>query len=169
MTDTIERQPVRVARDVAAKVGEGSSWKPTRRAQRDYAGTRLNANNERVPIKTPVEQPAVPRAPQTLHIVKTHVWTDGSVWETCTATGCSFGTGEGRSTNLTKRHSDGRKSGDDDTYAVELDEALTEAEVTSEDTIQELDLSPPLVPMLEDVESELDETVEGEDAGEEAS
>lgn len=55
----------------------------------------------------PKEAPVAPRPVVTEHRVKKHVFSDGTIWESCTATGCDYCTSTGKDDRAqVKRHTD---------------------------------------------------------------
>ena len=54
----------------------------------------------------PKEPPVPPRPVVTSHHVKRHVFANGTIWESCTATGCEFATSTADDRVQVKRHSD---------------------------------------------------------------
>jgi hypothetical protein len=84
----------------------GSTWAVrARHREKDYTGTRLNANNERVPIVIPAEQPTVPKPRCMEHREKVHVLSSGECLRACSHFECAWGKKTAK--GFHKKHSDG--------------------------------------------------------------
>jgi hypothetical protein len=167
MTDEIVRQPVRLARpDKPTVVTAGSAWvPPSKRHARTYNGTRLNANNERVPFVTKPEPPVVLKPRVTEHREKVHVLKSGETLRACSHFDCTWGSPT--KAGYKRKHSTGLEVVIPEVEPSEDGEGVQEASEASQADIAELDLSPKPVPLLEDVDDPEEGTEDSDQEGEE--